>query len=123
MERRRAYLEGQTRQHQRDGDHQRTFRHRPQPYGLANLFEIGGAGQPVQQRHAEQQQVRGKGAGEEVLHRRLDGALLVAEETGQQVGAERHQLQTHEEGDEVDRFGHDNHADGSEEHQRVVIAQ
>ena len=58
----------------------------------------------------------------EVLHGGLVGAPLLAQESDQDVGRYGHQLQAHEDGDQVDGSGHEHHAGRGEKEDGVVLA-
>ncbi len=81
-----------------------------------------GPGNSVQQRHAIQQHARRKRAEQKVLHRRFVRSLLAFGKRDEDVERQRHQFETDVERDEIVTAGNEHHADGREEHERVVFA-
>ena len=59
---------------------------------------------------------------DEVLERRLARRTVASMDARQHVGRERHDLDAEEQQDQVARGGHDHHARGREENQRVELA-
>ena len=85
--------------------------------------QVRRAGQPVQQRHAVEQDAERKRAEQEVLDRRFVRPLVRLDEAGQDVERDRHRLEADEDGDEIDAAGHDHHAERRAQDQEVVLAR
>ena len=82
---------------------------------------VGGARDPVDERQAVGQHRRGDRADQEELQRRLHRLRLALEEAGQVVERDRHQLEGHEEQDQVAGGGQDQHAQQRGQDGQVVL--
>ncbi len=89
---------------------------------FADANEVRGTGQAVNERHAEQQQGRGKAAEQEVLGRGLAGTAVGLVQADHGVDGQGHEFQAQVQGDQVAGRGHDQHAHQGKEHQAVVLA-
>ena len=76
----------------------------------------------VEQRHAVEEEGGGEGAGDEVLERRLLALRAVAVQAGQRVERDGHDLEGHEERDQLEAGDEAQHPHEREEQQRVVLA-
>ena len=72
--------------------------------------EVGGAGGAVHEGDPVQEEPGGEGPEQEVLERRLARLEAVAEEPGEHVQRDRHDLQPEEDHDQVAGGGHQHHA-------------
>src|SRR4051812_6624434 len=87
-----------------------------------NVVDRGGAGGAEDEGDAVEEKCRGKGAEEEVLDggfRALAGLLAVS---GENVGGDRGDFESDEYDEEFGGGGQEAHADGSEDHECVVLA-
>ena len=109
VEGRRADLEGEADEHEDDpADQQRVDRQRA-AHRLGDLRELGVPGLAVHQRHPEEEERGGEGAEQQVLDRRLLGALLLAGESAQDVERDREQLDGEEDDHEAGGAGQQHH--------------
>ncbi len=89
---------------------------------LADAQQVGASGQAVEQRQAVGKDAGGECAQQQILQRGFVGAAVATQESDQDVGRDRHQLQADEDQDDVEAGGHAHHADDGEQHQRVELA-
>ena len=123
-------MEGHGGDLEKQSGQQRNHRHpdqgvaaRPLSQGGLNVSQARRAGEPVEQRHAVEQQAGGERAEQEELHRRFVRAPVPAQEARQHVLAQRHQFERDEEHNQVRARGEKHHADGREQQQRVILAE
>ena len=115
-------LEGEPDDHEHDGHAH--DRHRV-VHGVdlvADLHEHGGAGEPVDQRHAVEHDRRGEDTHQVVLETGLVAAQVALAPGGEHVGRDRQQLEGDEDRDQVAGRGHDHHAEHRRQQEDVVLA-
>ncbi len=123
MERHQRDLEADA--HGQDADRQQ--QHWVAQVGLLedgrDLGQVGLTRDAVQPGHAVNQDGRSEGAQQEVLQRSFIGSLLAAGQAGQDVDRDDHQLDRHEQRDQVGRGGGEHHAQHGEREQAVELAE
>src|SRR5581483_2634819 len=85
-------------------------------------IDLGHGADAIQQREAVGQQARTEGAEQQIFHGGLVGAALVAQKAGEDVKADGHGFEAEKLHDQVVTGGHEHHADGGKQEQRVVFA-
>ena len=118
VERERGDLEAQPAQRQQ---HPEQHHRVPRRHGGRDPAHVGGAGDPVDERQAVGQHGRGDRAHQEELQRRLHRLRLALQEAGQVVERDGHQLEGHEEQDQVAGRGQDQHAEQRGQDGQVVL--
>ena len=126
MERYCRNLECQPADDERDGDSQqwRLPRSARRGAGLQvgrDRREVGRACHAIDEADAVEQQDRCEGTQQEVLHRRLIRDGLVACDADQNVGAQRHELQTQVQNQEFGGRRGQHHARRGQQEQRIVL--
>ena len=124
VERHRADLEGQTRQHEHHAEqraHRQSGAKGAAMQRFANAKVTGGACKAVNEADAEQQNAAGKGTQHEIFKARLGAALVVAQEAGQHISGQRVQLQTDIQRQQVGGRYHHAHAERGKQHQQRIF--
>ncbi len=84
--------------------------------------DVGRAGGSEGERDAVEEEGGGEGAEKEVLDGGLGAGGLSLAEAAEDVGGDRGDLEADEDHQELDRAGHEHHADGAEAEQGEVLA-
>src|SRR5579863_1440003 len=87
-----------------------------------NYLEIRRARDSVQNRKAVGEDARAERAHQEIFHRGFVRAAVAAQESREDVEAERHGFKPYKQDDEIVAAGEEHHAHSGEEHQRVILA-
>ncbi len=117
MKRHGGDLEGQAGNDEHDADDQPGRAVRRVGQRKSELAELHGAGKPVDQRNAVQQQAGGQRAENEIFEPGFRAAQLVAGEGGEHVDRQRLQFEAEIERHHVGGRGHHQHAGGGVEHE------
>ncbi len=89
---------------------------------VAKRAEVGRGADSVQNRKAVGQNRRAECAQQQVFHRAFVRTPIAPQEARQHVEAEGHRFQAQEFNDQVVARGHEHHADGGKQDQRVIFA-
>ncbi len=84
--------------------------------------DVGRAGGPERESDAVKEEGGGEGAEQEVLDGGLGAGGLALAEAAEDVGGNRGDFEADEDHEELDRAGHEHHADGAEAEQGEVLA-
>ena len=121
MERRGGDLEAEADDHHGEREEGHAWRRTAAKAG-GDRGDAGGTGGAECERNAVEEERGGKRAEQEVLDGGLGGRDLGLAEAGHDVSGDGRDLEADEDHQELDRTGHQHHADGAEEDQRVVLA-
>src|SRR6185312_447583 len=87
-----------------------------------DVGEFDGAGESIEQAHAEEQESGGHAAEEEVFEGRFGGLAALLVESGEDVEREREEFERHEDEQEILRRDQEHHGHGGEQDDRDVFA-
>src|SRR5258705_7143670 len=89
---------------------------------LTNLSQVSRTCKSVKQRHAIKQDSRRESSQQEILHRSFVRFLFSLGKCNQHVEREGHQLQTYVERDQVIAAGEEQHTDGREKDECIILS-
>ncbi len=122
MEGNQRDLEAEPHDEERDPGQQHRARRRNGDR-IPDAAQIERAGGAVHERDPVEEEPRREGAQKEVLERALDRSKPRPAKARQYIHSDRHELQPHEDRDQVAGQDHDQHARGRHENQVVILGQ
>ena len=114
-------LEAEADEHHRDGEDGEVRRGGGRD-AVVDGGDGGGAGCAEAERDAVEEECGGEAAEQEVFERGLGGGGLAFAEARKDVGGDRRDLEADEDHEQLDGAGHEHHAGGAEERERVELA-